>query len=50
MSVERRVLETLAESAGLEHRSLTKKTTALVAADANSESGKANKSRQYGSP
>jgi DNA polymerase-3 subunit epsilon len=50
MTVERSVLEALAEAVGLRHGSLTKRTTALVAADPNSESGKARKARQYGIP
>ena len=50
MSVERGELEALALSVGLSTSSLTKKTTVLVAADPNSESGKAKKAKQYGVP
>ena len=50
MSVDRRVLETLAESVGLTHGDLTKKSAVLVVADPNTESGKAKKAQKYGIP
>ena len=46
----RSVLEGIARAAGLDVGGVTKKSRALVAADPNSESGKARKARDYGVP
>ena len=46
----RSVLEGIARAVGLDVGGVTKKSRALVAADPNSESGKARKARDYGVP
>ena len=48
MSCPRSDLESMARNAGLVCGSLTKKTTVLVVADPQSQSGKARKARSYG--
>lgn len=50
LSVPRDQLESLAEQAGLTPGGVTKKTKLVVAADPDSQSGKAAKARQYGVP
>jgi DNA polymerase III subunit epsilon len=49
-SPPRKVLEHMAQVVGLEVKGLAKSTKALVAADPNSESGKARKAHEYGIP